>query len=224
VECGVKPDAVTVAADMAWLIEPAGTDFGRDCLHMWGFDMQRPLIGVNLVNENLLFEQQPLLVDELAAALDALACLMDASVIFLSNEIREGPTFDKAAALQVMQKMKRSDRAIMAPNDYLSPNQMLSLIGCCDLTMSMRYHFCLFSALQGTPFVAIERSGKLSDLCWDIDWPARIVPAQLKAVDVIQHGMLLSQTTSEVKQGLRRSVRKMRDRALRNVTALHTLM
>ena len=177
IEYGVPPDVITVAADMAWLIEPATAEFGRDHLRRLGRrSRSSPLIGVNLVNENSVFDRQPEMVEALAAALDELADQMDARVIFLANEVREDSTFDKAAAMQVIARMKRADRAMLTPNEYFSPRQMMSIIGCCDLTMSMRYHFCLFSALQGVPFIAIERSDKVSDLCWDIDWPARVVP------------------------------------------------
>ncbi|HEY5866897.1 MAG TPA: polysaccharide pyruvyl transferase family protein, partial [Candidatus Tectomicrobia bacterium] len=44
------------------------------------------------------------------------------------------------------------------------------LIGCCHVTVGMRYHFCLFSALQNVPFIALKRSDKVADLCWDMDW------------------------------------------------------
>jgi polysaccharide pyruvyl transferase WcaK-like protein len=59
---------------------------------------------------------------------------------------------------------------VQVPNEYFSPQQMMSFIACCDLTISMRYHFCLFSALQRVPFIALQRSDKVADLCVDLDW------------------------------------------------------
>jgi polysaccharide pyruvyl transferase WcaK-like protein len=67
--------------------------------------------------------------------------------------------------------MKNRDKAFLVPNNYWSPQDMLSLIGCCSLTISTRYHFCLFSALQSVPFIAVTRSDKVADLCWDMNWP-----------------------------------------------------
>jgi polysaccharide pyruvyl transferase WcaK-like protein len=222
-EYGVSPELITVAADMAWLLEPASLEFGEHRLRKWGVDPLRPLIGVNLVNENSIFDREPRLVDELAAALDELSDRMDARVIFLSNEIREEPTFDKAAALQIISHMKRANRAVLAPNEYFTPQQMMSLIGCCDLTTSMRYHFCLFSALQSVPFIAIERSDKVADLSWDIDWPARVAPLRFDASEVVAHAGRLTQNADLVDGHLCRSVRKMRERALNNGTALKSL-
>jgi len=220
---GVPAQLITVAADMAWLIEAATPEFGRDHLQRLGVDPGKSLIGVNLVNENLVFDRQPQMVDALATALDELAATMDARVIFLANEVREDATFDKAAATKVIARMKRSDRAVLVPNRYLAPRQMMSIIGCCALAISMRYHFCLFSALQGVPFIAIERSDKVADLCWDIDWPARVAPPRFDAAEIVAHGKRLRQATSALTGRLHSSVQKMRGRALRNVAALNAL-
>jgi polysaccharide pyruvyl transferase WcaK-like protein len=223
IDYGVSPDVITVAADSAWLIEPVKAEFGRDHLRRLNVDLQYPLIGVNLVNENSMLDQYPTMVDALAAALDELASKLDARIIFLASEVRGDATFDKAAAIQVIGRMTRANRAILAPNDYFSPREMMSIISCCDLTMSMRYHFCLFSALQGVPFIAIPRSDKVSDLCWDIDWPARVVPPRFDALEIVEHGTGLAQNTSAVKKELKQTVKKMGDRALRNIAALTAL-
>jgi polysaccharide pyruvyl transferase WcaK-like protein len=83
--------------------------------------------------------------------------------------------------------MNHADRTLLVPNHYWSPQQMLSLIACCRATLSTRYHFCLFSALQGVPFIALQRSDKVVDLCLDLEWPhgapiAAVDPAVLLAV------------------------------------------
>lgn len=222
-EYGVSPDRITVAADMAWLLQAATPEFGRDSLRRWGIDPRPRLIGVNLVNENSFLDQHPEAVASLAAALDALADQMDARILFLANEVREHSTFDKAAALKVIGRMKRARRAVLAPNQYFSPPQMMSLISCSDLTISMRYHFCLFSALQGVPFIALERSDKVSDLCWDLGWPARVAPQQFDAHQVVEHARKLRQNRSALDGQLQQGVRRMRERALRNVAALNAL-
>ena len=222
-ECGVEPDAITVAADMAWLIEPAAKEFGRDHLHRLGVGLEHPLIGVNLVNENSVFDQHPQMIDVLAAALDELAGQMGARVIFLANEVREDSTFDKAAAMQVIARVKCADRTVLAPNEYLAPWQMMSIISCCDLTVSMRYHFCMFSAKQGVPFIAIRRSDKVSDLCWDIDWPASVVPPAFSAAEIVEHGIRLIRNSAAADAQLKAATQNMKERALHNIAALNAL-
>ena len=223
VEYGMSADLVTVAADMAWLIDPVSTEFGRDRLRRWGVDPQSPLIGVNLVNENSLFDRDPRMTDALASALDELSDEMGATLIFLAMEVREDPSFDKAAAKQVINRMKRADRALLTPSEYFSPRQMMSLISCCKLTISMRYHFCIFSTLQSVPFIAIRRSDKVSDLCWDMDWAAGILPQELNADELLEHGRRLAQDSANVGERLNRIRRRMRERALHNVVALDAL-
>jgi 2-oxo-4-hydroxy-4-carboxy-5-ureidoimidazoline decarboxylase len=78
--------------------------------------------------------------------------------------------------------LDRPERAAILPNDYRTPGQMMGLIGKCQLAIGMRYHFCLFAAIQGVPFLAIKRSDKVADLCEDLRW---------------KHGAGLDQLTAE---------------------------
>jgi polysaccharide pyruvyl transferase WcaK-like protein len=106
------------------------------------------------------------------------------------------------------------------PNDYFTPQQMLSLIGCCRLTMSSRYHFCLFSALQGVPFLALERSDKVADLCWDLQWTLRMGLKDLSAERVGQLGRDLLRQASSHSRLLTDRTERMRNRARTNHVAL----
>lgn len=220
---GVSEEAVTTTADLAWLIEPAPAGFGLEQLKEWGIEFRGPLIGVNLVNENSVFDERPDLADQLAAALDGFIESIGAEVVFLSNEVREDLTFDKAAGLRVIARMKYANHAVLASNKYFSPQEMMSVIGCCCLTLSMRYHFCLFSVLQQVPFIAIERTDKVSDLCWDLEWPARVKPLEFSASDIFEHGMSLAESkeVTDLQLGQIRGI--MRDRSLNNVVALDAL-
>ena len=219
---GIAPEAIVVAADMAWLIEPVTTDFGRARLRRLGIDLDRPLIGVNLVNENSCFDRDPGMVETLAAALDELVERTDASVLFLANDVRDDASFDKAAAAKVLGRMRPTGRAALAPSDYLTPREMMSIVANCALTISMRYHFCMFSALQGVPFIAIERSAKVSDLCWDLDWRARVPLTGLEASAIVSHGTrsLSDGSAADWRSHLSQSVARMKTRALLNVAPL----
>ena len=220
---GVATEAITVAADMAWLIEPVTLDFGREQLRRWKVAMDRPLIGVNLVNENNVFELQPAMRAAVANGLDRLIQTRGARVIFLANEVRDEACFDRAAALQVRAQMKHADQTFVPPNEYFSPRQMMSIIACCQLTLSMRYHFCLFSALQAVPFIAIQRSDKVADLCWDWAWTARLNPPSFSSEEMLEHASRLTSDGASSNEFLRTATRKMKDRALLNLAALNTL-
>ena len=172
-----RPMSLLWPQTSAWLIEPVTAEFGRDHLRRL---QRRSRVSTD---RRKSCERE---LDVRSAPQDGRCAGCSVGRTRLANwmpeyyssanEVRGNSTFDKAAAIQVIGRMTRADRALLAPNVYFSPREMMSIIGCCDLTISMRYHFCLFSALQGVPFIAIERSDKVSDLCWDIDWPARVAP------------------------------------------------
>jgi polysaccharide pyruvyl transferase WcaK-like protein len=214
-ENGVTSKSITVAADLAWLIERATPDFGRHRMQRWDLEHAEHVVGVNLVNEGELLEKQPKIALELARALDEMVEKRGSRILFLSNEIRDESSFDTNAARHVIANMKRQNATLLAPADYLAPHEMMSIIGWCDLTIGMRYHFCLFSAIQGVPFVAIKRSDKVADLCWDLDWQATIDPMQFNSADVIAH---FDQVTTRAVPLDR--IMEMRKRAARNLLPL----
>jgi polysaccharide pyruvyl transferase WcaK-like protein len=224
IEWGASADTITVAADLAWLIESVDDVFAASRLAHWGLDSCRSLIGVNLVNENSVFDQHPQMAAALATALDSIISETNAKVLFLSQECRSGPTFDSAAAARVVSQMNSADNVFVAPNEYFSPSELMAIISRCCFTITMRYHFCVFSALQGVPFVAIERTDKLRDLCWDLDWTARVTPPFFEAAEIVGHARRLRQNASPVQDELTARVRQMRQRALRNRVAVEALI
>jgi polysaccharide pyruvyl transferase WcaK-like protein len=168
---GVPRDRVTVAADLAWLLTPASNDFGRSQLAHLGITPADRIVGINVNNESVMLEEQPRLFEILAAVADTLIEEQGVRILFFCSEVREGNSFDKAAAQRVVGAMRRPRQATMLPNHYWAPRQLASVLACCELILSTRYHVCLLSALQTVPFVAIQRSDKVRNLCSDIRWP-----------------------------------------------------
>jgi polysaccharide pyruvyl transferase WcaK-like protein len=223
VEYGVSAGAVSVAADMAWLIPASDRAFGQDHLKRCGLDLSDPVIGVNLVNENRLLDLDPRLTTTLARSLDQVVEEARGRIVFLANEIREGDTYDRAAAVKVLERMRHKDRVVIAPNVYLTPRQMMSVVACCSLVMSMRYHFCLFSALQGIPFLALARNGKVSDLCFDLGWGACMLPSRVQVDEVVAWASRTLTSRAGACDLLISRGPEMRCRALRNLAALEAL-
>lgn len=223
VSYGVSPDQVTVAADLAWSLEPVSPDFGRQYLKRLGVNGDQPLFGVNVNNEGFVLEQAPHLFETIARGMDVLVEKYDAKILFLCNEVREDESFDKAAARQVLARMRHRDRAVFVPNEYWSPQQMLSLIGNCRATLSTRYHFCLFSALQGVPFIAIKRSDKVGDLCWDMNWPYEVSLSAAEAPRLLDMFSEIEVRRQSLVRSLGERVLLMRKRAFTNMAALKVL-
>jgi polysaccharide pyruvyl transferase WcaK-like protein len=223
VEYGVAPERVTVAADLAWLLHGVSTEWGRDYLGQLGVRPDAPVVSVNVTNERFVAEGAPELFGRLATALDRIVEGHDAQVLFLCNEVREGQTFDRMASERVRGLMRRGDRALVVPNRYWTPQQMMSLIGCSRIAVGMRYHFCVFAALQGVPFIALERSDKVSDLRWDMRWRYGVGLGEIAASPLVDMAteILASGDVPRLTVSVRAD--EMRDRAARNIEALDVL-
>ena len=222
-DLGVAPELITVAADMAWLLDPADPAYGRKVTARLGLG-GRPIIGVNINAEDHMVEKAPRLFTELAAGLDDLVNKHGARVLFLFNEVREGETYDQAAAELVRSLMSRKDAVLMGPASYLIPQEMMSIIAQCAMTISTRYHFCVFSALQGVPFLGIRRSDKVSDLCRDLGWEAALDPDTAGQSEIAREGDRLLGDSSAALQRLADRIAAMRVRAEDNKIALDALL
>jgi polysaccharide pyruvyl transferase WcaK-like protein len=222
-EYGVPDERITVAADMAWMLDAVGREFGQKCLADLGFDPNTQCVGVNLTSERFALAQQPELFSRISAFLDSITENRPLRVLFLANEVRDDDSFDSAASRKVIAGMKNRDRAFIVPNRYWSPQEMMSLIACCVLTVSMRYHFCLFSALQGVPFIALQRSDKVLDLCRDLSWAHGLKLDELEAARLVSISADLERNRPQYAATLTERVMKMRDRALDNRIALDRL-
>jgi polysaccharide pyruvyl transferase WcaK-like protein len=220
---GIPDQRITVAADMAWMLDPVPRDFGKRCLVDLGIDPSTHCVGVNLTGERFALAQQPELFSKIAAFLDVITEKSAVHVLFLANEVRDGEAFDAAASRKVIAGMKNRDRAHIVPNRYWSPQEMMSLIACCRMTVSMRYHFCLFSAVQGIPFIALQRSDKVVDLCRDLNWPLGLKLDHLEAARLVSMSADVEQNRPQYIAALAEQVVKMRTRALQNRVALDRL-
>lgn len=223
VEYGVPARRVTEAADLAWTLEPVDQDFGRERLLELGLDLSRGIVGVNVNSESHMLAKAPALFEEIARGLDRILEDSPVSVVFLCNEVRDGESFDKATSERIMRRMRHANRAFLVPNRYWSPQEMLSFIACCSTTISTRYHFCLLSALQGVPFVALKRSDKVADLCWDLEWALGVSLEEVTSASLLEQFHAIAAGRAGLVRELAARTSQMRDRSLRNVVALDAL-
>lgn len=220
---GIADDRVTVAADLAWTIDPIGAKAPSEELARLGVQSGETVVGVNVMNERHVAERAPRLFDALARLFDGLVERFAARIIFFCNEIREGESFDKAASQMVIARMARRQRAAIIPNRYRTPQEMMALIGACRVVVGMRYHFCLFAAIEGVPFVAIKRSDKVDDLCRDMGWEHGVELDEIDSPRLEDMVVDLLTDRERAVQVLLGRVPSMRDRAWRNTAALEIL-
>src|SRR5262249_32323761 len=130
---------------------------------------------------------------------------------------------DTAAAHRIAGRLKYPERATIVPRQYFSPREMMSMVACCRLLVTMRYHFCVFGALQRVPFIAIARADKIADLSLDMGWQAVVVPPDVEAGDIVEHAERFRHDPGSVGVELYRAVERLRRRALDNRGALDCL-
>jgi polysaccharide pyruvyl transferase WcaK-like protein len=221
-EYGVPPERVAVAADMAWLLSPVDAEWGRLQLQSWGVSTGGLVVGVNVMNEKAVRERYGGLFATLARFLDTLVERHDATILFIANAINDKIGFDRSASMDALASMRHRGRAFLVPNVYWPPQRIMSLLANCSAAISMRYHFCLFAALQGVPFIALQRSDKVADLSKDLDWP---LGTDL-GVDTPRLLAMFEQLNAHqepLRAHLRVRISTLRDRAARNVEALRAL-
>ena len=217
---GIEATRVNVAADLAWLLEPAEKEFAKTEFEKKGIRGRGPTIGVNLIDEPYSRREVPELSKRVAEVLDFLVKEHEARIVFFCNDVREAEGFDKAANQNVRIQMRHGEGTHAVENRYWSPAQMMSMIGVCDYTMSMRYHFCLFSAVQGVPFLAMQRSDKVQDLCTQIDWQNGVRLKDFAVPLVAKLFSEMQRNKSELTESLNQQTAKMREQAKLNVRAL----
>jgi polysaccharide pyruvyl transferase WcaK-like protein len=165
-ELGVHEQDVAVGADWAWLYRPR-RDLRDWAARAWsdlGIDPRRPLVVANVINEIWRDDEQP--KSALAAALDAIASREHAQIAFFCQEMREGEFFDLAAARETAARMARP--AVIVPNLYYSPDEVLGLLAHAEVTLGGRYHFVIASVLAGSVPVCVTRSEKTDGLLADL--------------------------------------------------------
>jgi polysaccharide pyruvyl transferase WcaK-like protein len=209
---------------MAWLLDPTSLEFGRQQLSQLGIGADESLLGVTINSEPFMLLEQPQLFEIMGRFLDAVIERYDVRVLFLCNEVREEDTYDKATSLKIKASMTHDEHAFILPNDYWAPQEMLSIVGCCRAMISTRYHSCVFSALQGVPFLALKRSDKVADLCWDMDWPYGTALGDLSCATLLNIFSEIEGRRSKLHQSLQISVRQMHERAMRNNVALESVV
>jgi hypothetical protein len=81
----------------------------------------------------------------------------------------------------------------------------------------------LFSALQGVPFLAIQRSDKVRDLCADIEWPFGLALGSVEVPALLDQVAEIRLQSAELSDRLRRAVAERARASLKNQIALDAL-
>ena len=158
---GVHPERITTTVDPAFGLPLEKNPGDIDCLS--GLKLERPLIAVALRPWNVgvdphFWEQ------EAAAGLDLFLDRHPGSVWFVPfQRLKTLPEDDLLIAQRVQGPMRHKDRTMILV-DELSPQELVTVLGECDLVVGMRLHSMVLGMLSRTPVLALSYDEKLDQL------------------------------------------------------------
>lgn len=155
--CPERADQFKCDADPAYLLEATPTDRTRFVKN--SFCGERKIIGVNVLNE--AWGHLDGYKKAIATVCDRLHDEKGIETVFFCNEVRAESYYDLMANLETAAWMQRPHR-VLYPH-YLSPGEMLDVIGTFDVVLSLRMHALIFAAMQGVPFAGISRIDKVNN-------------------------------------------------------------
>ena len=165
-ELGVAPSAVKIGADWAWLHTPRrdARGWAGDWWRQHGIDPERKLLVVNVVN--MQWRDHQAVRAAIASALDAAVSRHGLQLAFLCNECRDGDFFDYEAARALAALLRHP--AVLLPNLYYAPDEVIALLAHATVTLGQRYHFLVESVLAGTLPISIPRGAKMQGLAAEL--------------------------------------------------------
>ncbi|UQA63820.1 polysaccharide pyruvyl transferase family protein [Polyangium aurulentum] len=134
-------------------IKAEGVEFER---HLVGFSVREPGPAAPDIDPEEYYSL-------LANAADFVVERLDADVVFVSME-----RTDVQHSHAVVAHMKNAERAEVLRRKY-TPQQILNFVGHLEFAVGMRLHFLIFSALRGTPFVALPYASKVKGFIEDLE-------------------------------------------------------
>lgn len=163
---------IVVTADPALLLRPEPLTLD-EILRAEAIDPAARLIGLSVrepgpAAPDLQVEHYHRLVANTA---DFLADRLDAEVVFFPLERR---MYDVQHSHAVVGQMSHAQRATVLKREY-TPGQILSLLEHFELTVGMRLHFLIFSAIAGVPFIALPYATKVSGFLEDLRLEAPVL-------------------------------------------------
>ena len=152
-----------VVGDPAWLVtfselEP---DFNQTLS-----DLPRPLVAVAPRSWGTASEQD-YREREMAAALDAFCRRHGGSVLFVPMQELDSDDFDDRACCERIRAQMSTAHIRIAPPD-LSPGQLVTALGRCELALNMRLHGTILAAMGKTPSVTISYDPKVTRMATEL--------------------------------------------------------
>ncbi len=162
-EIGVDVSVIEATGDPAWVLPVTDGDTSASILRLEDVT-EAPRTIVVSVRPWGEYEW----ADALAMALDRLISDLDATVLFVPfQDSPQRHENDSRAAVEVLRRMERSDRAAIIRGGY-SVEERAALISSAHLLVGMRLHSIIFGLGAGVPTVALAYDPKITATMTDV--------------------------------------------------------
>jgi polysaccharide pyruvyl transferase CsaB len=137
-------------ADPVLAIKPVPTEFGEKIFARYNISTDKKIIGVS-VRRWLNWQN---FQAEISVALDKLVKEVNAEIVFIPMQFPE----DIKAAKSTAELM--NSPAVVLEEEF-STGEILSLVGCTDVLISIRLHALIFAGVMGVPMIGISYDPKI---------------------------------------------------------------
>lgn len=203
-----KPETV-VTADIVFAFQQKPDDACMKSLPLTGSE-QLAAISVRPWFEHNDYE------DKLASALDELIETDGITPVFVPMEGHH----DVDASKRVLAKMQHAESCFLLAGDF-TPNQYLNFISACDITVGLRLHSLIFSALSGVPHIGISYDKKVESLLKRSGmWEYSFRLEELDRDKLVQNTRHVLKDRDNLRRTVTKNAAAMRQEALENIELL----
>lgn len=207
---GVKRPETVVTADIVFAFQGTEDNSAYDSL---GLDGSERIVAVA---PRPWFEQEEEYINKLAWTLDRLIEQRNVTPVFVPME----PPYDTNVSKRIIEKMEHGDKTKLL-GDHFTPNQFYQFIGKADVTIALRLHALIFSALSNVPHIGLSYDRKVeSFLKRSGMWKHSFTLEEFNGEELLGSALYSLDNSVEVKQMMEPNVEALRQEAKRNVYLL----
>ena len=206
---GVTRPETVVTADIVFAFRPDEEDRAYQSLPLKGDEK------IVAVTVRPWFEH-PEYMDKLAWVLDRLIEQRGITPIFVPMEGK----YDVPASNEVLGKMQHADKTHILGSDF-SPNEFLNFIRHADLTMGLRLHALIYSALSNVPHLGLSYDKKVESFLkrsgmWQYSFPL----GEIDQEKMLENALTLLDNKEQAQAIIEPNVAELRREAMRNLDLL----
>ena len=158
---GVNPRKCFVTADPVFTMNGISREEARGLLRKENIPLDKPIVVVSVRN----WKDMDRFIDKFAKLCDTVIEKYDRTVVFVAMQVPNDITVSE----KVRKKMKKE--AYILRNSF-TPYEVMGIISCADLVLSMRLHTLIFAARQNVPLIGFVYDPKIQYYLDKLEMPS----------------------------------------------------